>query len=249
MIIIDHHEHPVTSAAWSPDSQAIVTGSLDKHAQLRTQAADGNGETFNWPTALRTQDCAITPDGRKLIAMSTDNYITVYNFADRTEDYAIKVTQRMTCLSVSQDSKHMLVNMANDEVHLIDIASAKLVRKYAGQRQNDFIIRSVFGGADEGLIVSGSSGMPTTTHLTSHNANMITDSKVYIWHKENGTLIESLEGHSHGCVNTVAWNPTNPKMFASGGDDKKVRIWTKKTESPALPRSPFSSNLTHRHSL
>ena len=51
-----------------------------------------------------------------------------------------------------------------------------------------------------------------------------TDSKVYIWHKENGTLIETLEGHSSGCVNAVAWNPADPCMFASAGDDQNVRM-------------------------
>ena len=50
------------------------------------------------------------------------------------------------------------------------------------------------------------------------------DGRVYIWHKENGTLIETLEGHSGGCVNAVAWNPADPCMFASGGDDRKVRM-------------------------
>lgn len=147
----------MTTAAWTPDGNTVVTGSLDKHAQLSMRSADGS-EPFNWPTELRTQDCAITPNGRKLVVMSTDNYITVYNLQDRTEDYAIKVSHRMTCITVSRDSRTMLVNMENDEVHLIDIESADIVRKYAGQRQNGFIIRSAFGGADEGLVVSGSSG-------------------------------------------------------------------------------------------
>jgi len=58
----------------------------------------------------------------------------------------------------------------------------------------------------------------------------LTDSQVYIWHRENGTLIETLKGHGHalgretGCVNAVAWNPTNPGMFASAGDDRQVRM-------------------------
>ena len=50
------------------------------------------------------------------------------------------------------------------------------------------------------------------------------DSKVYIWHKENGTLIETLSGHTRGCVNAVAWNSADPSMFASAGDDKIVRM-------------------------
>lgn len=50
------------------------------------------------------------------------------------------------------------------------------------------------------------------------------DSNVYIWHKENGTLVETLPGHA-GMVNCVAWNPANPHMFASAGDDHDVRMW------------------------
>ena len=50
------------------------------------------------------------------------------------------------------------------------------------------------------------------------------DSKIHIWHKENGSLIETLSGHSTGCVSCVAWNPADPCMFASAGDDKKVRM-------------------------
>lgn len=56
------------------------------------------------------------------------------------------------------------------------------------------------------------------------NAKQGLDSKVYIWNKENGALLETLEGHTRGCVNAVSWNPTDPCMFASGGDDMKVRM-------------------------
>jgi len=35
--------------------------------------------------------------------------------------------------------------------------------------------------------------------------------------------MERLSGHE-GTVNCVAWNPTNPHMFASAGDDHEVRM-------------------------
>ena len=65
----------------------------------------------------------------------------------------------MTCISISRDSRYMLVNMAENEVQLIDIETADVVRRFLGQRQSEFIIRSAFGGADENLIISGSEGM------------------------------------------------------------------------------------------
>ena len=52
----------------------------------------------------------------------------------------------------------MLINMAENEVQLIDIETAEVVRRFLGQRQSEFIIRSAFGGADENLIISGSEG-------------------------------------------------------------------------------------------
>lgn len=51
-----------------------------------------------------------------------------------------------------------------------------------------------------------------------------TDSKICIWHRYTGRLLEQLEGHRGGCVNAVAWNTANPSMFASAGDDHKVRM-------------------------
>ena len=61
--------------------------------------------------------------------------------------------------------------------------------------------------------------------LVSPTKRFESDGRVYIWHKENGALIETLEGHAGGCVNDVAWNPADSCMFASAGDDKKVRMY------------------------
>ncbi|CAJ0750250.1 3611_t:CDS:2, partial [Entrophospora sp. SA101] len=93
------------------------------------------------------------------------------------------------------------------KIHLWDIEERRLVKKYYGQKQGKFVIRSCFGGIDQGFIVSGSE-----------------DSKIYVWHREHATLIEALPGHK-GTVNSVNWSPVNSYMFASAGDDHTIRIW------------------------
>ena len=156
--------------------------------------------------------------------ISPEKQIFVYNYVTREEEYAIQLKTKLTCISISHDSRYMLVNMADNEVQLIDIETAEIVRRFLGQKQGAFVIRSAFGGADENLVISGSEGSCYSLGFSLKVLIRLPDSKVYIWHKENGTLIETLEGHSSGCVNAVAWNPADPCMFASGGDDRKVRM-------------------------
>lgn len=38
-------------------------------------------------------------------------------------------------------------------------------------------------------------------------------------------LVAALDAHHPGTVNAVAWHPTNPGIFASAGDDRRVRMY------------------------
>lgn len=163
MLKIDHHANPVTAAAWSPDGQSFVTGSLHGNHRLCLWSMSGH-PIYNWSVDYRVQDCAISPNGKRMVVISSECQIVVYDFETREELYCILVKSRMTCVKISRDSRHMLVNMANSEVHLIDIDSAGIVRRFLGQQQGEFVIRSTFGGADQNLVISGSEGDHTRFH-------------------------------------------------------------------------------------
>ena len=154
---IKHHEKSVTVACWTPDGQSFVTGSHDLESQLCLWTLDGR-TSHVWAINYRVQDCAITPDGRRMVVISVEQQISVYNFWTREEEYKLKMPHKMTSVSVSRDSNHMLINMANNEVDLIEFDTAHICRRFVGQKQEMFIIRSCFGGADETLIISGSAG-------------------------------------------------------------------------------------------
>lgn len=154
---IEHHTEPVTSASWTPDGESFVTSSLDVQAPLSHWSVRGQS-LHNWPGRYRAQDCAISPDGRRLAAISTEKKIYVYNFLTREEEYCVSLKMDLTCISISHDSRYMLVNMSDSEVQLLDIETAEVVRRFMGQKQGNYIIRSTFGGAAENFVVSGSEG-------------------------------------------------------------------------------------------
>lgn len=157
LLQIDHHNQPVSTACWAPDGETFVTGSLDKQSQLCVWTLDGR-PSYSWAIDYRVQDCAISRDGQRMVTISPERQIFVYNFVTREEEYSILLRSKMTCLSISQDSKYILVNLADNEVQLIDVETAEIVRRFLGQKQGTFMIRSSFGGADENLIISGSEG-------------------------------------------------------------------------------------------
>ncbi len=105
---------------------------------------------------------AISNDGKKLVIVSaatTD--VIVFNFETREREYSFSCPEKMTCVSISRDSRYMLISMAGSEVHLYDIETAEIIRKYSGKQQGEFVIRSAFGGSDENMIISGSEGKPS----------------------------------------------------------------------------------------
>jgi len=101
----------------------------------------------------------------------------------------------------------LLINMNEGKLWAMDVESGEVVMRYEGARQKEFVIRSRFGGAGENFVISGSE-----------------DSRVYIWRRRTGLQVAALDAHSPGTVNAVAWHPTNPAVFASAGDDRRVRM-------------------------
>jgi WD40 repeat protein len=177
-----------------------------------------------WKGGFRVQDCAVSSDGRRLVAADTDSKIHVFDFETYEEVICFPVSSKPTSVAISRDSKHMLVSLAEGEIQLLEMDTSYVIRRFTGQKQGEFVIRSTFGGADENFVVSGSEGEYYRSFRKAWLYSRFADSQVYIWHKDNGKHVETLGGHISGCVNSISWNPTNATMFASAGDDCAVRM-------------------------
>ncbi|KAI1853620.1 hypothetical protein JX265_004048 [Neoarthrinium moseri] len=204
---LERFQEPVSSCVWAADNESFITGSLDRSRGLCQWDLDGE-KVFDWATSFRVEDLTASPDGRWLVAMDDRNHIHVYNLLTRDLEYSIDLRTRLTSVSVSADSRFLLVNHQSGVAELFDLASKEHVQTYTGHTGGMYMIRSAFGGASESFVLSGSE-----------------DGYINIWHKASAVTVDRLAGHQPR-TNSVSWSPTDPCLFASCGDDGKVKIWS-----------------------
>ncbi|KAM7186930.1 WD40-repeat-containing domain protein [Rhypophila sp. PSN 637] len=229
MRTLEVFDEPVSSCVWLPGSMHLITGSFDKEKSLVEWDLNGN-VIHVWSKKHRTEDLTISPDGQWLVAMDEQNRLHVYNGVTREREYEIDLKARPTSISISQDSGSLLVNKVDGEAQLIDLLTKEAIQRYMGHSGGDYTIRSAFGGANEAFVISGSEGEWNLQRSLSGRAgfaNHQTDGAVYIWHKSSGIPIQRLDAHDPRC-NSVTWNPADPCMFATCGDDGKIKIWSNK---------------------
>jgi WD40 repeat protein len=164
---ISHYQHAVSGACWAPDSNTLIVGSQDSHHSLssfRLPSPDNPDEecelvyTWSKDSKMRIYDVALSRDGRRLVAL-LDSCILVYNFFTREliNEYSFDKV-KMTSVKISSDSKHMLVGMNENKIRLMVMDTGETLQTFDGHKQANYMIRSVFGGADESFVVSGSEG-------------------------------------------------------------------------------------------
>ncbi|KAF2166381.1 hypothetical protein M409DRAFT_66823 [Zasmidium cellare ATCC 36951] len=237
----DHFDYPVTTAAWLPDSETFVVGAQGSRRplglySLRSPSSSSgssivrNNEIHSWrdppwdhslkdqqPNSFRITDCSVNTAGTRMVATTIDNRIMLYSLEPaarycKLADWAME--DKLTSINFSADGDLLLVNMNEGRVLALDSETGELVCRYDGASQKEFVIRSNFGGAGQSFVISGSE-----------------DSRVYIWRRQTGAQVAALDAHHPGTVNAVAWQPTNAGIFASAGDDRRVRIWASATAS------------------
>lgn len=113
---------------------------------------------YDWGRPHRIEALALSSDGRLLVATDTECHLHVYNFITRELEYEMDLKVKLTSVSITKDSKYILVSKVDGEARLFSVEDRKSIRTFAGQKAGNFIIRSAFGGADESFVISGSEG-------------------------------------------------------------------------------------------
>ena len=192
-------EAPITAAAWAPDGQSFVLGSLDIKKPLSIWPVDLGADPQplhifdeNRDQLSRVSDLAVAarlpspldpayadavtaatshrsttsspspshsqPLTRIVAACVDKRAIHIIDYHRREKTGSFHVDHDMTCLSLSRDGEEMLMNMSCGEVWTIDVNSQDVKKKFRGQKQGKYVIRSCYGGAREGFVLSGGEG-------------------------------------------------------------------------------------------
>jgi WD40 repeat protein len=197
----DHFDYPVTAAAWLPDSLSFVVGTQSSRRPLGLYsmvASNGSGpsptslvlnyEVHSWRepvwengsrdngSSFRVTDVAVSRNGTRMAAATTDNRIMTYDLQSRNKVDEWQMEDKITSINYSADNTLLLVNMNDSEINMgklwtLDSTTGEEVMRYEGASQAEFVIRSCFGGAGENFVMSGSEGKleyPTERHCVQY---------------------------------------------------------------------------------
>jgi hypothetical protein len=114
---------------------------------------------YDWRRTHRIQDLAISPNGHRLVAVDNENHVHVYNFVTRELEYEMDLKKNLASVTISSDSRSLLINKTDGEARMLDIDTRETIRIFnTGDRVGKFIIRASFGGANESFVITGSEG-------------------------------------------------------------------------------------------
>lgn len=241
---VSHHTKAAAACAWFPDGAHFLTAGLDKKIFMCNLAGQALRQ---WSMKERVNDLVLTPDAQVIVCVTADRFIELMRLKDYVPVASIgeevmggPTASAITSITITPDGEYLLANFRDHTTHLWklgpivrrilrplpegndmdpyglapeeeeddDISDKPLMEYHAGDiTEGRYVIRSCFGGLRSAFVASGSE-----------------DSRIYIWHRDSGTDLGRLEGHS-GTVNGVSWNPVHPYMLASASDDQSIGIW------------------------
>ncbi|KAF2901274.1 hypothetical protein ILUMI_04911 [Ignelater luminosus] len=219
-------EDVLTCCAWNKDNNKFVVGGIRGHFYQ----CDMEGNILDTWEGVRVNCLWCRNDGKTVLASDTHHRIRSYNFDELTDRTLLQEEHPIMSFTVDKNDRLALLNVATQGVHLWDLNTRCLMRRFQGVTQGHFTIHSTFGGANQDFIASGSE-----------------DNRVFIWHIRNEDPIAKLSGHTR-TVNCVAWNPVHSHMLVSVSDDYTVRVWGPKDKVPKPSVSSSSSESSNNSS-
>jgi len=200
----------VSSAAFSPDGQRVVTASLDKTVRI-WDASTGRQTLLLSGHTDRVWCAAFSPDGRRIVTTSNDRTGRLWDAATGHEIAVLSGhTDRVWNGAFSADSGRV-VTASEDKTARIWDATTGL----------------------ELMVLSGHSDMVTTARFSPDGRRVVTasnDKTARIWDAVTGQELAVLNGHTD-IVEAAEFSP-DASRIVTASDDGTARFWS--ARAPAL---------------
>ena len=197
------HLGGVSSVAFSPDGQRIVTGGWDTTAKV-WEAASGKELLTLKGHGSRVSSVAFSPDGQRIVTGSDDNTAKVWEAASGKELLTLKGhSHGVNSVAFSPDGQRIVTGGGDTTAKVWEAASGKELLTLKGHGQ---LISSVAFSPDGQRIVTGSE-----------------DKTAKVWEAASGRELLTLKGHG-SLVLSVAFSRDGQRIV-TGSDDNTAKVW------------------------
>ena len=197
--IVSEHKSNITSLAFSPDGNRILTGSQDSTACLWD--LDGNLlQVFKGHKHI-ISSVAFSPDGKEILTGSMDRTARLWDRDGNLIQEFIGHKGMILSVTFSPDGETILTGSMDRTARLWNLYGTEL-QIFNGHEDN---ISSVTFSKDGKTILTGSN-----------------DKTARLWDLKGNTL-EVFIGHS-GIITSVCFSPDGKKIF-TGSKDSTARLW------------------------
>ena len=197
------HKDIVSSAAFSPDGQRIVTGSYDGKARL-WNAQTGALLGIVARHEKRIYSVGFSPDGRRIVTASSDKTVRVWDAALGTLILTLPQHDHyFYCAAFSPDGRTILTGSADRTAKIWSATTGALLTTFSGHAG---IVNSATFSSDGQRIATGSD---------DHTAR--------IWSSASGALLATLTGHT-GQVTSATFSPSG-RFVVTASFDGSARTW------------------------
>ncbi|MSU62481.1 MAG: hypothetical protein EXS31_08800 [Pedosphaera sp.] len=199
------HLATVTSVAFSPNGQRIVTGSYDQTAKV-WDAASGREMLTLQGHSGGIRSVAFSPDGQRIVTGSHDHTAKVWDAANGRELRTLKGHgAQIYSVAFSPDGQRIVTGSGDNTAKLWEAASGRELLTFSGHTA---LIWSVAFSPDGQRIVTGSY-----------------DQTAKVWEVASGLQLLTLKGHGGGIL-TVAFSPDSQRILTGSGiGDETARVW------------------------
>jgi WD40 repeat protein len=199
---LEGHEKGVR-VAWSADGETIVT--IDSYGWLRLWDARTGKLTKKINAGSGTSyGVALTPDGKKAVTgADRDDTVRVWDLAAGKKLAGNRDGASVVyLLAMMPDGKQVVAGSFGGEVWLIDVETAKRVRKMEQGRRST----SSLAVSPSGRLIAGGQYRGA----------------VWLWEASTGKLVKELKGHTD-VVRQVAFSSDGERLVSAG--DRAVIVW------------------------